>query len=471
MNTSPLVLPGPLFFFIIPMVLALLAYLLHHWTALSGLIASLGSLSLGWIALYWLIGKPTSLLGHSLILTPNFVFWGRSWALTATSMALVTFSLIVGGLCFLLALPASQGWAFYPFGLAVLGILSLSTTARQPLDIILFFWLSVVLTGFVLAGGRPGTTMGALRLIILSAVAAMILLLLPTFLQPGADPSAQRTGVILGILGLGVLLMMPPFHGTLVGAAAFGAPMPSAFVLSILPAAMLHIFFQLAETYPVLLEDGLLLDLCQWLGLGAVILGGLAAPGQRRWGSLIGYAMLVDWGISLIALGQGSPEGMTLAVQMLVMRSLALLLCGSGLTPLFQAAGKSDDLDQCRGLLFHRPLNVLALLLGLLMLAGLPTSFGAAGRWTLIPYLIENNLQTAWIVILAGIGVTIGTIVGMLACLGKPDLKMEARRRDEIIALTFGLLTLWMVGTLLLNAAAWQPLLENALAAFSILVP
>ncbi|MBN1936969.1 MAG: hypothetical protein JW934_20075 [Anaerolineae bacterium] len=471
MSASPFTVPGPLLFFAVPLALAVLAYLLHRWTALSGLVAAIGSLGLGWIALYWLLDKPISLLGRSLILTPDFVFLGRPWALTAASAVIVVFGLIVGGLCFLLALPASQGWAFYPFGLAVLGVLNLSATAEQVIYVILFFWLGTVLTGFVLAGGRPGTTMGALRLIISSTLAAMLLLLLPTFLQSDADPSTQRAGVVLGILGLSVLLMMPPFHGALVGAAAFSAPMPPAFILSILPVSMLHIFFQLVETYPTILEDGSILDLCRWLGLGAVILGGLAAPGQRRWGSLIGYAMLIDWGISMIALGQGSPEGMALAVNMLVGRSLALLLCGAGLTPLFQAAGKKDDLDQCRGLLFHRPLNVLALLLGLLMLAGLPTPFGVAGRWALIPYLVDTNPQIVWIIILAGIGVAVSAVVGLLACLGKPDPKIEGQRWEETIAFAFGLLALWMVGALLLNAPVWQMLLENALSTLSVFAP
>lgn len=470
MNASPLVLPGPLFFFAIPLALALLAYLLHRWTALSGLVASLGSLGLGWIALRWLLDKPLPLPGRGLVLTADFVFLGRPWALTATSAALVAFGLIVGGLCFLLALPAAQGWAFYPFGLVVLGVLNLSATAQQPIYIIFFFWLGVVLSGFVLAGGRPGATMGALRLIILGTLAAMFLLLLPTFLQPGIDFEAQRSGVILGVIGLGLLLMVPPFHGALVGAATFSAPMPPAFVLSILPAAMLHIFFQLTETYPMLLQDGLFLDLCQWLGVGAILLGGLAAPGQRRWGALIGYAMLVDWGIGLIALGQGSAEGMALAVQMLVVRAVALLLCGAGLTPLFQTAGRKDDLDQCRGLLFHRPLNVLALLLGLLMLAGLPAPFGASGRWTLISRLMDSDPTIAWIAILAGIGVATGAAVGLLACLGRPNLQLKTQRRDELVAFAFGLLALCAAGALLLNVDVWQPLLEGALAAFSLFV-
>jgi len=461
MNASSLTIPGPLFFLLASLALAALAYLVHRWNVLSGLIATIGSLGLGWIALTWLLDKSISLGGRSVILTSDFVFLGRSWALTPTAATLIAFGFLVGGLCFLLALPASQGWAFHPFGLAVLGILSMSATAEQFIYMVLFFWLGAVLTGFVLAGGRPGATMGALRLIVVCTLAAMPLLLVPTFFQDDAPPGGTQTGVVLGILGLGMLLMLPPFHGALVGAAAFSAPMPPVLVLSILPATALHIFFRFTQTYPAILQDGLILEICQWLGLGAVILGGLSAPAQRRWGSLIGYAVLIDWGIGLMALGQGSPERMALAVQMLLGRTAALLLCGAGLTPLFEAAGKRDDLERYAGMLFARPLNVLSLLLGLLTLAGLPTLPGVTGRWALLGDLAANHPVQVWIIVGAEIGVAVGAIVGLLACLGQAQPALVAKRRDELIASLFALFALWTACMLLSSASIWQPLLTT----------
>lgn len=461
MNTAPLAVSGPLFFLLAPLALAALAYLLHRWSVASGLVATVGSLGLGWFACAWLLDLPISWFGRELILTPEFVFLGRSWALTPASAALIALQFLAGGLCFLLSLPASQGWAFHPFGLAMLGILSMSATAEQFIYVVLFFWLGVISTGFVLAGGRPGMTMGALRLVVINTLAVMPLLLLPTFL--GIEPVQTPAGIVLGILGLSMLLMLPPFHGALIGAAASGAPMPAVMVLTILPTTALYILFRLGQIYPMVLEDGLFFDICQWLGLGAVILGGLVAPAQRRWGTLIGYATLIDWGIGLMAVGQGTPDKMMLAAQMALTRMPALLLCGAGLVPLFEAAGKRDDLDRCTGMLFYRPLNVISLLLGLLLLAGLPVPTGMVGRWTLLAELIQAHPVQVWIVVAAGLGVAVGAVVGLLSCLGQAEAGMVARRRDEMIALAFGLLALWIAGVLLSAGSVWQPLLEKTL--------
>lgn len=283
---------------------------------------------------------------------------------------------------------------------------------------------------------------------------------------------------------------MPPFHGQLVAAVSLAAPMAPAFILSAFPPVLLYIFSWLAYTYPVLLEDGLLFDLCRWLGISAVFIGGLAAPGQRRWGALIGYAVLADWGVGLIALGQGVVKGIPQATQMCIWRSLSLLLAGAGLTILF-AVSKKDDWESSQGLFYRRPLNVLALVLGLLALSGFPLPSSAAafmgGRWSLIARLMETEPQTAWLIILAGLGVTWGTLSGLRACIKRPAIvinsvgtfgpqgemphkeraEQRAERRAEMIGLAFGLFALGLAGAMFLYLGSWITVLGQAWANFT----
>jgi formate hydrogenlyase subunit 3/multisubunit Na+/H+ antiporter MnhD subunit len=219
-----------------------------------------------------------------------------------------------------------------------------------------------------------------------------------------------------------------------------------------------------------LLEDQLMYDVCRWMGTAAVVIGGLAAMGQRRWGYLVGYATLVDWGAGLLALGQGTARGIEQATQMLIWRALSLLLVGAGLTVTFKATGKEDEMARCDGLLSQRPMGVLATILGLLSLAAFPLTPGAAGRWPLILDLLASQPRTAWMLILAGMGVTVGTLMGVRSCLCSPanlgNLESGAsdRRFEAMVGLGFPLLALWLVGTLFLHPTPWLRVLQRVLA-------
>ena len=461
----PVALPGPLFFTVAALTLGALSYLTHRWRLLCGLIAAIGCLALGWLSLNMILEKPLPLL----VLDRSFVFSGREWALTTPGLEALTFISIIAGLAFLLALPASQGWSFYPFGLGVVAALVMAVTAQQHLYAVLFLWLAVILSTFVLSGGRPGATMGAFRYLALTSVGVMPLLILPRFLEPNAPGDAMYIATILMTLGFGILLMMVPFHGQLVAIAAYSAPMAPTFILSVFPPVVYCILFRLAQAHPSLWEDPLFFDVCRWMGVAAAVLGGLASLGQRQWGYLIGYATLVDWGAGLIALGRGTTAGMMQATQMLIWRAFSLLLVGAGWTAVFQATDKKDGIDHSTGLLGQRPLSVLALVLGVLSLAAFPLTPGAAGRWPLILDLMGSEPTMAWILILAGIGVSVGALFGLRACLGeragaaRPGEDRKGRRLEALTSAGFVLLALWLIGAFTLHPAPWLDIVQRVL--------
>ncbi len=532
-------LPGPLFFLVAALAVAALSYLVHRWSLLSGLVAAAGCLLLAWIAVRLLAAQspsePLSLLGRTLALGPSLTILGRTWALTSSSLAALALIYALAGLAFLFALPTPQGWSFYPFGVAVLSVLTLAVTAQQYVYAILFIWLAANLAAFVLAGGRPGETTAAFRFLVFTSLGVMPLLLLPG--SQGPDPTgfapglvqavedtalaanSTQTAVLLMTVGFAILLMMVPFHGHIVAIAAHATPMAPAFMLAVFPTVVLHTLFRLWQAQPALMEERLVFDLCRWLGIAAAALGGLAALGQRRWGSLVGYASLVDWGAGLIALGQGTIEGAALATLMLVWRVCSLLLAGTGWGALYKAAGQRDDIEHCTGMLRRRPLSLLVLLIGLLSLAGLPLTPGAMGREPIYGWLIaqaeprvaieaaavQGTLPFTWpasaiTLFLAGVGVCIGALAAVRTCLGAPRVgahardmpqgeasegsepqedkvfqdddgperegppeggRSPARRRGEdsaleaIVSAGFALLALWLIGALVLHHELW----------------
>jgi NADH:ubiquinone oxidoreductase subunit 5 (subunit L)/multisubunit Na+/H+ antiporter MnhA subunit len=285
--------------------------------------------------------------------------------------------------------------------------------------------------------------------------------------------------------------------------------------------------FRLWQAHPVLMEERLVFEVCRWLGIAAAALGGLAALGQRRWGSLVGYASLVDWGAGLIALGQGTTEGAALATLMLVWRTFGLLLVGTGWGALYKVAGQRDDTAHCTGMLRRRPLSLLVLLIGLFSLAGLPLTPGAMGRQAIYGWLIaqveprpaieaaaiQGFLPFTWpasaiTLFLAGVGVCVGALAAVRTCLGVPqgeylpreapeksapqrngefqngegpkredppeDGRSRARRRgregnlDAVVSAGFALLALWLIGALLLHHEPWLNVARQLLGGLTL---
>jgi formate hydrogenlyase subunit 3/multisubunit Na+/H+ antiporter MnhD subunit len=469
MSAAPVVVPGPLFLFVLAMLTALVCYVVHRSNLVSGLIGAASCFMMGWISLHQALEEPLSRPGQRLALSRSFVLLGREWVLLPDDAAVLTLVFAACGLAFLLALSAPQGWSFHAFGMGVIAMLVLSVTAEQYIYSILFLWLASILVVFVLSGGRPGATTGAVRFLALVSMAAMLLLTLPGYLQPDADSGSVHTATLLLVLGFGMLLMLVPFHGQLIAIAAHSAPMVPAFVLSAFFPVVFHILLVLGRTHPVLFQDELLFDACRWLGTAAVAIGGVAAVGQRKWGYLVGYAILVDWGAGLIALGQSTERGIEWAVQMLVWRAFSLLLVGTGLNIVFRAIGQDDEMAKCGGLLQRRMLAVVALIVGLFSLAGFPLTPGATGRWPLISSLLDTDPTIAWVLILSGGGVCIGTLSGLRACLGPVPAGVGSDRLETAVAMVFAFLALWLVGALALHPAPWLDMAQGMLGALSFL--
>jgi NADH:ubiquinone oxidoreductase subunit 2 (subunit N) len=203
-----------------------------------------------------------------------------------------------------------------------------------------------------------------------------------------------------------------------------------------------------------------------------VVIGGVAALGQRRWGPLVGYAALVDWGAGLIALGQGAAQGAQQATEMLAWRALSLMLVGAGWTIVFRITDQEDSADHCHGLLLRRPLSILALFIGMLSLAAFPLTPGALGRWPLIQALLASEPPLAYVLILAGVGVSIGAIAGLRACASfgeghGPTVGATAHGVQAVVDAVFALLALWLVGSALLHPAPWLKLAQQFLSDFA----
>ncbi len=224
------------------------------------------------------------------------------------------------------------------------------------------------------------------------------------------DPSGLATGaVVLAIGGVLFKLAVFPFHfwapdtyetashGTasfIAGASKVGAV-----------AALLRLLLLGAE-----------LERMVWVLGGLAVLsmtyGNLAALVQKDLKRLIAYSGVAQAGYIVLGLIGRDADGYTATLYYAAGYMLLILLCFGVVTELGRqrqerlgATDQSLPIADLRGLYGRAPTLALALLIGILGLAGVPPTIGFTGKWLLFKAAVDNG--AFWLVLVAGINNTI----------------------------------------------------------------
>jgi formate hydrogenlyase subunit 3/multisubunit Na+/H+ antiporter MnhD subunit len=347
------------------------------------------------------------------------LFFNQVWAYTIALLFVATAFL------FILSRNISQGWTFYPFGLIILTLFSLAVASRHLGIIALIVEMAVLLSVFIIQGGRLGSVRASLRFLVMMTLAAPLFLLAawqgdlyranlenPTFL-------AQMGLLVAG--GFGLWLGAAPLHGWLSAVAMEAKPGIAAFIFITFPTAATLILLHHLAYFPRLVDMPHAQEIIILTGLFSVAVGGLFASIQRAFGPLMGYTTLFDLGNSLVALGLGTQDGLTIILLAILVRVLALLLISSSIAFIQHLAG-GDSFEQARGLAHRWPVPTIGLMIGGATLAGAPFTAGFVSRWLLLQPLAEMHAVWPLLVFLGGLGVTTGYIRGLRALLDKKHL-------------------------------------------------
>ena len=234
--------------------------------------------------------------------------------------------------------------------------------------------------------------------------------------SPG-DTSLTSQATVLLMAGFAILLAVVPFHSWLPAVAEHAPPFAAAFVFTVMRQTVVFLLLGFLGTYPWLNQNPLVYRVLTLVGGGMALAGGLLVFGQRNFGRALGYAMLVDIGAVMLGLGLGTPAGIQAAVATLAVLGMALPLWAAGVDRLRRAAG-SDSFDALRGVGRRYPVATIAVILGMLSVAGFPLTVGFTVRWSLL-YLLAQIHPTAAVFLLLGIvSVAFVCVRGLAALVG-----------------------------------------------------
>ncbi len=358
----------------------------------------------------------------------TFTILGRTLAIDSADRISLAMMFGQGALLFLAGGLFGAGRFYLPGGLLVLGLLAAALFVRPFIFAAIFLELAAAAAVLMLVDEKHRETRGAWRFLVFVTLAMPFILLSGWLLENNAvNPNdvglISQAALTLGV-GFAILLAVVPFQSWMPLVAEKAPPLASAFVFVVMQQAVVFLMLTFLGAYPWLGQNPIVNRALTVVGGAMVAVGGLFAFGQQNFGRVMGYAMLMDVGAVVLALGLGTSAGIAAALTTLALRGLALPLWAIGCDQLRRVAG-GDDFVSVRGLARQYPLASAAVIFGLLSLAGFPLTAGFAGRWALIRLLAQTHPTGAIMLLLGLASVSLVVVRGLAALLSPRGAEPE----------------------------------------------
>ena len=423
-------IPGPFIVLILPLLAALLVFLLRRWALPAALLSATVSGALAILCLRLPLDRSSFVLGQEVAFGRPVVILGRNLMLDPAGQAWLGFSFALAAVLFLVAWRLSQGQSFFSISLVVLSLYALIALLRSLPFSTIVLAISATLVVFMIRDGRSGPVRGAQRYLVVALLAAPLIMgavwmVDQSALEP-AKATLARTALVPAAFGFGLLLAAIPFSMWLPALTADAPPLVSAFVLTISQGMAIYLMMAFVNSNPAIGNVPAVPATAQLVGLLMAVAGGVMAAAQRDWGRLLGYAALSSLGYFLLAWGTGSSHSLTLALLHMLNRAAAITLMAAALAILRQRT-VSDEFARLRGVARRLPVATAGLALGGLALAGFPFTAGFPTHWAVSRAIISGEwawveVIPAWsaglILLIGSAGIAVGVLRGLGAMLG-----------------------------------------------------
>ncbi len=356
-------------------------------------------------------------LGFGIALIPmdrTFILWGREFAIGGTATVFgrsilvgslaqtaLTFLFLIGAALFLLAWPLESGELYAPIGLGVLGLLAAALIVRPLVYAMLILELAVALSVLLLRGGVGGARYLTFCVLALPGPLVAHWLLDMYALTPDQAGWLNTASLLIG-LSFALMLGLLPFHPWVPALARRESPLAVALIFSAVGGTVWFLLLDYLRTYPWLDQSPYWSSALTVLGIGTAVVGGLLGATRRGWGALLGYAVMVDTGMLVLALGRGVALELELERAMMLTRTWGVLTMAAGLA----AVGVRRESAEAE----VSPWGAVAAVAGLLSLAGFPPTVGFVSRWGLYRLLFQENPLTVAALLLASVGPVMGLL-------------------------------------------------------------
>jgi NADH-quinone oxidoreductase subunit N len=406
---------APVIWIIVPLILAALTSLFRRGRVIV-ILGGATTLLLAGISLLIPIDTALAIGPLSLKIAPSLQILGRRIVLNSGEQPLLTITYGLAAFWFFGAEAAGVARRLIPVGLAILALLVASVAVQPFLYAALLIEIAALLAVPLLSPPNKKSGRGVVRFLIYQTL-AMPFILFAGWLLAGVEASpadialVAQIAILLG-LGFAFLLAIFPLYTWILLLAEETSSYALGFILWLLPLTVELFGLGFLDHYTFLRESPRLVQALQVTGLLMLVTGGLGAAFERHLGRLMGYAVVAQTGMSLLAVSLGGQNSIPVFFLLLVPHALGLGIWTLSLS-VFQHTLEPVRFNTVQGMARLFPFASAGIVLANLSAVGIPLLAGFPVRLVLWEGLSEQSLGVAfWF----GIGI-LGLLAGAIRTL------------------------------------------------------
>jgi formate hydrogenlyase subunit 3/multisubunit Na+/H+ antiporter MnhD subunit len=402
---------APLVWIFLPGLAGVLFFVLRRSERVVSIIGVVFSFWLASTAWLMPVDEVINIGGFTLKLTDSFSILGRQFILTNLDRPFLAILFSIHAFWILGAAFAKPGEAFIPFTFVMLALLTAALAVEPFLYAGLLIEITVLFAIPLLSPPDTKPGRGVFRFLAFQTFGMPFILFTGWMLagleaSPGDLQVALRAGVLLGV-GFAFLLAVFPFHSWLPMLGEESHPYIAAFIFYILPGMVSLFGLGFIERFVWLRDSEGAYQLIRTIGMVMALVGGVMAAFEVHLGRMLGHAAIVETGLTLLAIGLGTREGLMIYFWLIIPRAAAFIIWAISLSRIKQRMKGELRLSNVQGLGRLRPILALSLLMAHFSLSGLPFLAGFPVRLVLWE-------QLAGVFPVLAVGAILGN-VGMLA--------------------------------------------------------
>ena len=398
---------APIIWIAFPVFLGVISLALRKTGPLLPLLVAGISLVLAWAAWQLHFDQAIVIGSSALKITSVFSILGRSLTLENTDRPLLILLFLGNAIWLAGSFLARPGELFTGVSQIALGLFVAALSVDPFLYAAIFLALIVLTSVPMLA--KPGEKIqsGLLRYLNFQLMGMPFILFVGWMLagveaSPGNSDLVFRAGIMLA-LGFALLLAVFPFHSWLPMLAEEVHPFSYAFLVFLLPFGVSIFALGFFERFAWIREIAELNQILLILGALIATLGGIWAAIQNNLGRQLGFIMVYEIGLILVAIGIDGAASIQTLFALTIARLFSLFIWAISVSGLREASRGSLNVSDISRIVKRHPILLLGLLISLASFAGLPLSASFFPKFTLSMISASASSQ-----------VLIGILVGQL---------------------------------------------------------
>jgi NADH-quinone oxidoreductase subunit N len=453
---------APILWIVIPGVMAGMLYLLRRWERAAQVGGTLATLLLAWIAWQLPLGETVSLgklpglsRETTIFVATTLTVLGRRFILTNAMRPILIMIYLGVAFWFGGALVARVSRLFIPLGLAIAALLTASLAVEPFFYAALIIEITALISVPILSPPGRHVGRGVLRFLTFQTMGMPFILLagwaLGDVTTYPSDPAVILRVAVFMAVGFTLLMAIFPFHTWIPMLAEEVHPYSAAFVFFILPTIVAMFGLEFLNRYSWLKSSATVFLALRFLGILMAAYGGIWAAFQQHLGRILGYTVIYETGLSLLAISlSGDPqEGqmlMGIFFALLAPRAIALALWSEALS-VFQTRFPDLNFTSLSGAARQMPVASAGVLLAQFSTAGLPLLAGFPVQVALWSSLAGRASVGVFLAVLGNIGLLFAgmrTLVVLITGAQDDAWSMQETRPQRFLIGTGGLLIFLM---------------------------